>query len=245
MKFPKTKVAIWGGYSVQPEGLSYYISIIHSNSSTIDEIFDRHRNAQRFVSYKNWNRKCRPFDVMALTEDKEFFWWRYRTNGKDPEVKYHHKFTDDEKYIFIATPETRPEYYFDTDYDALIRRISKTYKNEICQIFRICKDYAFNRISLDDIPRDDVLEAIRNIHDASHKSPSEYYHECMKYVMAEVNYIEICDGIPTLIHSYWDIGDRVYRSYKDFETVESCKEYIEDPSLVFDSEYKTEAIKFG
>ena len=240
MNFPEVKIVICGGYSISSLGLERYLSVVDYNDSTIEELFDLQSIPSMCPSYRDWNKKRRTIDIMALTEDNRFMWWRYRNNNKEPALKYSHEFADFERYIFVATFEERNEYFFDTDYDNLIKRLCKIRKNGEYQILRICKDYRLGRKVLDLVNRnsDEYKAIIDTLKEASRVSPENFYDECMKYVAAEVNWIKISDGISKITTSYWNAGDWIYRSYEDFETTDRCKEFIEDPYLIFDSDYK-------
>ena len=237
MKFPETKVVVLGRYFISPLGLERDLSVIPDNHMTIEEAFELKAASVQYVSaYKDLLRKCRKFDIMAIA-DNASIWYRYRGNNKAPILKYRHIFKDDEKYIFIATPDERNEYTFDTDYNNLINRLCR--KNGKYQILRISKEYMLPNEVLDDYnTRPDEYDAIvQRVKEASKISLSAFYDEIMKYVASETNWITVTDGKITEFKSIWDIGDVLYRSYKDFKTIDGCKEFLEDPYLVFDSGY--------
>lgn len=240
MKFPEAKIVIWGRYCVTPLGLERDLSVIPDNHITIEKAFELKASSARYISaHKDKLQKCRKFDIMAIV-DNTFIWYRYRGNNKAPILKYRHIFKDDEKYIFIATPDERNEYTFDTNYNNLINRLCR--KNGKYQILRISKEYMLPSEVLDDYnTRPDEYDAIvQRVKEASKISLSAFYDEIMKYVASETNWITVADGKITEFKSVWDIGDVIYRSYKDFETLDKCKAFIDDPYLIFDSDYSCE-----
>lgn len=236
MKFPNARIILRGKYVYTQQGLLRVFSVdIGCNS--IYRLFMMHKNALQNASYRNMRKKLRQYDVMTLTEDQKFIWWRYRLNNKEPEIKYYHEFSESEKYMCIASPYDCDEYTFDTDYDRLISRLMNNRNHRKYKIIRICKDYVYMNdqpLDLYGCEMDRYYKAIDEIKSSVDLSAEDFYYQCMRHVAAEVNVINVENNVPILLKSFWQYCDGAPRCYLDFKDPEKCKKIKNNIDSLFD-----------
>ena len=236
MKFPNARVIISGRYVNTQQGLVRVFSVDRSLRDVANH-FEAHSESLQNASHRSIKRKIRRCDIMTLTEDRKFIWWRYRLNNKDPEVKYYHEFTKFERYMCIASPYDCDEYIFDTNHNRLLSRLANNRNHKRYKIIRICKDYIYMNdrpLDLYGCEMDDYYKALDDIKSAVNLNAADFYYECMRHVAAEVNIINIENNAVELSDSFWQYGDDAPRCYLDFKDPEKCEKIKNDIDSLFD-----------